>query len=288
MIIAIIGPTCSGKSILADYVANTINGLVVNFDAFQVYKEMNIGTAKPTSDEIKAKNYSLYNIVNVDDNFDVSKYQKVCREFLALHQKDNIVLVGGTGLYLKASLFDYHFEEEDPMPKNYLENIENNELYSRLFNIDEEDARKIGPNNRKRLLRALFIYETHNKTKSEINNNGKNTLLYPGVIFLGLDIPRETLYENINKRVENMFANGLEEEVNYLFKKYGKDNRSLQAIGYKEFNNDLSNLDRKELIKKNTRNYAKRQMTFFKHQFNGVKWFSSIEEAKNYVKDNLK
>ena len=85
-----------------------------------------------------------------------------------------------------------------------------------------------------------------------------------------------------------MFANGLEEEVNYLFKKYGKDNRSLQAIGYKEFNNDLSNLDRKELIKKNTRNYAKRQMTFFKHQFNGVKWFSSIEEAKNYVKDNLK
>jgi len=285
LIICIVGPTCSGKSTLADKVANYLNGIVVNFDAFQIYKEMKIGTAKPTDEELASGNYFLYNIKHLDENYDVAQYQKDCREFIKNNSDKNIVLVGGTGLYLKATLFDYHFEKEDPMPSDFRVNDSNETLYNELLNIDSDDANKIGVNNRKRLLRALFVYQTHNASKTALNKNGKNRLLYENVEFIGLDINREQLYEKINLRVDKMFEDGLEDEIKDIFSKYDKNLRSLQAIGYKEFAMGLNIVETKELIKKNTRNYAKRQMTFFKHQFNNVEWFSNIEEACDYVRN---
>jgi len=287
LIICIVGPTCSGKSKLAENLALYYHALIVNFDAFQVYKEMNIGTAKPTLEELATNNYYLYNIRRVNEPYDVAQYQKDCRKLLEKYYQYNIILVGGTGLYLKAALFDYKFEKEEPMPKDYLVDKTNEELFSTLLHIDPLDAHKIGIYNRKRLLRANFFYESHKQSKSELNKNGKDHLLYHNVEFIGLDISRELLYKNINTRVDLMFQNGLKEEVIELFKTYGSDERSLQAIGYKEFNIDLSDEERKELIKKNTRNYAKRQMTFFRHQFTDVKWFPSPKEAEEYAK-NLK
>ena len=285
MIICIVGPTASGKSKVAEELSLFYNAKIVNFDAFQVYKEMDIGTAKPTKEELESGRYFLYNIKNVDEDFDVSKYQEICREFLKEHEKENLILVGGTGLYLKAALYDYNFEkDEEPMPEDFLSEYTNKELFEKLLIIDPKDANKIGENNRKRLLRALYIYKIHGKSKSSLNQNGKNKILYENVNIIGLDIPREILYDRINKRVDEMINDGLEKEVEFLLYQYGANKRALQAIGYKEFNNELPLEEKIELIKKNTRNYAKRQMTFFKHQFDNIKWYSSVEEAIEYGK----
>ncbi len=285
MIICIVGPTASGKSKVAEELSQFYDAKIVNFDAFQIYKEMDIGTAKPSKEELESGRYFLYDIKNINEDFDVSKYQEICREFLKEHKNENIILVGGTGLYLKAALYDYNFEKgESPMPEDFMCDFSNKELYEKLFLIDPEDAQKIGENNRKRLLRALYIYKIYGKSKSDINQNGKNRLLYNDVHIIGLDIPREILYERINQRVDEMIENGLEKEVEFLFSEYGANKRALQAIGYKEFNNELPFEEKIELIKKNTRNYAKRQMTFFKHQFDNIKWFTSVGEAVDYGK----
>ena len=283
MIYAILGPTCSGKSDLAEKLSLKLNYPVINFDAFQVYKELDKGTAKPSKELLESGRYFLYGFRSVLEPYDVMNYQEDTRNLLSKFNNDNVILVGGTGLYLKALLFDYKFLEEEKMPDDFLNDLSNEELYKKLLLIDKDDAIKIGPNNRKRLLRALYVYKIHGKSKTELNNNGKNNLLYSNVIFIGLNIERSLLYERINKRVDIMFDNGLEKEVNSLFSFYGKKLRAFQAIGYKEFNNEGSIEEIKELIKKNTRNYAKRQMTFFKHQFENVKWFNSMKDAEGFL-----
>lgn len=284
MIICIVGPTCSGKSQLAENVSQYFSAPIVNFDAFQVYKEMNIGTAKPTQEELASGKYFLYDFREINQPYDVAQYQNDARVLIDRFIYQDLIFVGGTGLYLKAALYDYKFMKENPMPKDYLCDKSNEELFDELLKIDSVDAEKIGKNNRKRLIRAIFVYDTQKESKSEINQNGKDKLLYKDVHFIGLDIARETLYQNIDSRVDCMINNGLKNEVVNLFAKYGKDKRALQAIGYKEFNNDLSDLKRIDLIKQNTRNYAKRQMTFFRHQFNEVHWFNSLAEAIEYAK----
>ena len=283
MIYAILGPTCSGKSDLAEKLSLKLNYPVINFDAFQVYKELDKGTAKPSKELLESGRYFLYDFRSVLEPYDVMNYQEDARNLLSKFNNDNVVLVGGTGLYLKALLFDYKFLEEEKMPDDFLNDLSNEELYKKLLLIDKDDAIKIGHNNRKRLLRALYVYKIHGKSKTELNNNGKNNLLYSNVIFIGLNIERSLLYERINKRVDIMFDNGLEKEVNSLFSFYGNKLRAFQAIGYKEFNNEGSIEEIKELIKKNTRNYAKRQMTFFKHQFENVKWFNSMKDAEGFL-----
>ena len=283
MIYAILGPTCSGKSDLAEKLSLKLNYPVINFDAFQVYKELDKGTAKPSKELLESGRYFLYGFRSVLEPYDVMNYQEDARNLLSKFNNDNVILVGGTGLYLKALLFDYKFLEEEKMPDDFLNDLSNEELYKRLLLIDKDDAIKIGPNNRKRLLRALYVYKIHGKSKTELNNNGKSNLLYSNVIFIGLNIERSLLYERINKRVDIMFDNGLEKEVNSLFSFYGNKLRAFQAIGYKEFNNEGSIEEIKELIKKNTRNYAKRQMTFFKHQFENVKWFNSMKDAEGFL-----
>lgn len=283
MIYAVLGPTCSGKSDVAEAISLKLNCPVINFDAFQVYKEIDKGTAKPPKELLDSGRYFMYDFVDILDEYDVSRYQKDGRELLERFKDQDVVLVGGTGLYLKALLFDYKFQEEEKMPEDFLSDLSNQELYDKLCEVDPNDASKIGNNNRKRLIRALYVYEIHGKSKSEINDNGKNKLLYKNVKFIGMDFPREVLYERINHRVDMMFDEGLKEEVDNLFTFYGPNRRAFQAIGYKEFNSNLSSDEIKELIKKNTRNYAKRQMTFFKHQFEDVHWCKNIDEALELI-----
>ena len=272
MIYAILGPTCSGKSDFAEKLSLKYNAPIINFDAFQVYKELNKGTAKPSKKELDSGRYFLYDFVSIKEDYNVSRYQEEARLLLEKFKDKDVVMVGGTGLYLKAALFDYKFLKEEKMDEGFLQDVSNEELYRELLLIDKDDAIKIGVNNRKRLLRALYIYKIHNKSKSELNINGKNTLLYKDVKFYGIDIDRALLYQRIDQRVDKMFEDGLEEEARSLFNSYDHSLRALQAIGYKEFLLSSNKEEIKKMIKNNTHHYAKRQMTFFKHQFNNIEW----------------
>ena len=270
MIYAILGPTCSGKSDFAEKLSLKYNAPIINFDAFQVYKELNKGTAKPSKKELDSGRYFLYDFVSIKEDYNVSRYQEEARLLLEKFKDKDVVMVGGTGLYLKAALFDYKFLKEEKMDEGFLQDVSNEELYRELLLIDKDDAIKIGVNNRKRLLRALYIYKIHNKSKSELNDNGKNTLLYKDVKFYGIDIDRALLYQRIDQRVDKMFEDGLEEEARSLFNSYDHSLRALQAIGYKEFLLSSDGEEIKKMIKNNTHHYAKRQMTFFKHQFDNI------------------
>ena len=270
MIYAILGPTCSGKSDFAEKLSLKYNAPIINFDAFQVYKELNKGTAKPPKKELDSGRYFLYDFVSIKEDYNVSRYQEEARLLLEKFKDKDVVMVGGTGLYLKATLFDYKFLKEEKMDEGFLQDVSNEELYRELLLIDKDDATKIGVNNRKRLLRALYIYKIHNKSKSELNDNGKNTLLYKDVKFYGIDIDRALLYQRIDQRVDKMFEDGLEEEARSLFNSYDHSLRALQAIGYKEFLLSSDSEEIKKMIKNNTHHYAKRQMTFFKHQFDNI------------------
>ena len=272
MIYAILGPTCSGKSDFAEKLSLKYNAPIINFDAFQVYKELNKGTAKPSKKELDSGRYFLYDFVSIKEDYNVSRYQEEARLLLEKFKDKAVVMVGGTGLYLKAALFDYKFLKEEKMDEGFLQDVSNEELYRELLLIDKDDAIKIGVNNRKRLLRALYIYKIHNKSKSELNDNGKNTLLYKDVKFYGIDIDRALLYQRIDQRVDKMFEDGLEEEARSLFNSYDHSSRALQAIGYKEFLLSSDSEEIKKMIKNNTHHYAKRQMTFFKHQFDNIEW----------------
>lgn len=286
MIIAVIGPTATGKSELAENLAIHFKAEVLNCDAYQIYIEMNKGTAKPSKEFLEThKNYHFYNIKHVDEKYSIFDYQRDGRKFLDEHTNKNIIIVGGSGLYLKSLLYDYNFSEEKVMDSNFLSDKTNEELYQMLFEIDPEDAVKISSGNRKRLLRALYIYETHKENKTTLNNDGKDKLLYEDVHFIGVNPPREVIYNNINERVDRMIDNGLIEEVNELKKEFPDTNQALKAIGYKEFFLGLEDNDAIVLIKKNTRNYAKRQITFFKNQFENVMRLDNIEEAFDYGKN---
>ncbi|MCF0116925.1 MAG: tRNA (adenosine(37)-N6)-dimethylallyltransferase MiaA [Bacilli bacterium] len=294
MIIVVVGPTASGKSSLAIKIAKTFNAEIINGDAFQVYQELDIGTAKPTKEEMKIVPHHLFDFRSPLENYSVMEYQRDSRliiEKLRTNNK-NIVIVGGTGLYQKATLYDYQFtEEEEKVDLSDLDNYSNEDLYNYLVSLDEKAALKTHMNNRKRVLRAIAIIRHTGKKKSEIEESQKHELIYQDVVFVGLDIERELLYSNINLRVDEMFEQGLLQEVQSLHEKYDFSLHAFQGIGYKEFNgyfnNQLTLEETKELIKKNTRNYAKRQFTFFRHQL-PVQWFKDKEEAFNYVQELMK
>ena len=290
MIVVICGPTASGKSKLAIRLAKDFNGEIINGDAFQVYKELEIGTAKPTKEELMMATHHLFDYVEPTKNHSVMDYQVEARKTIneILSRKKLVVIVGGTGLYQKASLYDYTFtEEKENVDLSDLAYLSNEELYSYLVSLDEKASLKIHPNNRKRVLRAIAIIRQTGCKKSEIEDAQEHKIIYEDVHFVGLNINREELYKKINDRVDSMFEEGLVEEVTSLYEKYDFNNNAFKGIGYKEFipyfegKNSLE--ETKELIKKNTRNYAKRQFTFFKHQMPTI-WCDSIEEAYNYVK----
>ncbi len=290
-IICIMGPTCSSKSRLGESLHDLIkDSLIINFDAFQIYKEMDIGTAKPSKEELNKGYYYFYDYLEPTQENNIYEYQKMVRPFLDTHKDNTLILIGGSGLYLKALLFNYIFNEEDKkMPEDYYQDYSNEEIWNILMEKDPGSLKNIHVNNRKRLLRALFINESSSKTKDDINKDKHNELLYEDSLFIFINPPREYLYQKINDRVDKMKEMGLTNEALNLFKKYPNNLKSLEAIGYKEFkgllDNSLNEDEVYELIKKNTRNYAKRQVTFFKHQFPLFKEFLSPQDAIDALKD---
>ena len=272
MIYVICGPTGSGKTDLANIIAEKLDAPIINADAFQIYKDMNIGTNKITSGDKNYKRYYLLDVVSPEETFSVREYQKLFRETIdkLLLKYENIVICGGTGLYIKASLYDYVFEEFHDDVSD-LENLSNEEIYQILKEVDPESAKTIHINNRKRVIRAISIARNAAYTKSETIKMQEHNLIYKNVVFLMLDPDRTELYERINERVDYMFKVGLVEEVKNLLERYSLSKTAKQAIGYKEIinfiNGEIDIKECMELVKKRTRNYAKRQWTFFNNQF---------------------
>ena len=281
MIICIVGPTGIGKSKLAINVCKSIHGEIINGDAFQIYKGMDIGTAKPTIEERSIVPHHLFDYVEPTYSFSVFDYQTNLRNKIKEleDKKVPIVVCGGTGMYLKAGFYDFDLKkQESTYDMSRFNDLSNEDLHKELEKVDFDESKKIHMNNRKRVLRALEIYFTSGQKKSEIVDAQLHKPIYD-VVFVGLNKDRELLYDIINKRVDKMFELGLLEEVKHLMEIYPHNLRAFQAIGYKEIidglNNNVPLEDIKELIKKNSRNYAKRQMTYFKHQMD-VNWFNSV------------
>lgn len=274
MIIAIVGPTGIGKTALSISLAKHYNAEIINFDAMQVYEKMDIGTAKVTKEEMDGVVHHLLSYVNVNTNYSVYDYQKEARSLIdkLLKEKKNIIMVGGTGLYLKATLYDYRFREEDN--STCYDDLSTEELLKRMskYNYVPKDK-----NNKRRLVRELKKLENN----IDIDNNG-DKLLYNAKI-IGLTTDRETLYDRINKRVDIMIENGLVDEVNSLKESFTTSKALKTAIGYKEFipyfNSKITLDEVINKIKQNSRHYAKRQYTFFNNQL-PIKWYQT--DFKNF------
>lgn len=264
MILVIVGPTGVGKTKLSIELAKKYHAIIMNCDAMQVYKGMNIGTAKIKEDEKEGLPHYLFDIKDVSDNYTVYDYQKEARKFIEENKDKNIIFVGGSGLYLKAALYNYEFQENDKTTNTY-DDLSNEELYERALKKDPN--MNIHKNNRKRLVRFL------NKETIDIPTSKP---LYDA-IYIGLTCDRETLYEKINKRVDKMFEDGLIDEVKSFYDKKINSKAIQTAIGYKElykyFDGEISLEEAKDLIKKNSRHYAKRQYTWFNNQMN-ITWFN--------------
>ena len=269
-IIVIVGPTGIGKTKLSIELAKKLDAEIINGDSVSIYKRLNIGSAKPTKEEQSGIPHHLIDIKDVDEDYTVFDYQKDVRKKIEeiTSRGKQIIIVGGTGLYIKAALYDYKFTEGTTY--NEYNDLSNEEILSKIKEYKVEKLPEL--NNRKRLVRLLNKLENN----EEITNN-KEKLLY-NIKVIGLTIDRETLYKRINKRVDIMMENGLLDEINSLKEDY-KNSRILNSgIGYKEFydylyNNNKSLEDVIDDIKKNSRHFAKRQYTFFNHQFN-TNWFN--------------
>ena len=263
MILVIVGPTGVGKTQLSLALAKKYQAEIINADSMQVYRGLNIGTAKIKEEEKENIPHHLFDICDIQDFYTVFDYQKDARETIAAINKrgKNIIFVGGTGLYVKAALFNYQFQKGTTY--HSYEEWTNEAILNKIQTYQVDVLPHI--NNRKRLVRLLNKLEN----EEEISQN-ENELLYQDVYFIALKAERTLLYDRIEKRVDQMFDEGLVEEVKQ-FKAYFSTSKALQTgIGYKEFipyfEGTCTLEDVKETIKKNTRHYAKRQETFFKHQ----------------------
>lgn len=285
-IIVIVGPTGVGKTKASVELAKRLNAEIINGDAVSVYKELNIASAKPTLEERNGINHYLIDIVDVCNNYTIYDYQKDGRKAIEkIKEKGkNIIVVGGTGLYIKSLLYDYKFHEEEI---NRYDDLTNDQIISKIKEYGKFD---IDYSNRRRIVRLL------SKLENNIPLSEKADIIYPSII-IGLTTDRDTLYKVINNRVDSMIKNGLLDEINNLKDRY-KDSRVLNsAIGYKEFNdyfNDNNIENTVEKIKHNSRKYAKRQFTYFKNQFK-TKWFDvsydnfnkTIDEIYEYIKKEM-
>lgn len=291
MIYGVCGPTASGKTELAIFLATLLNAPIVNADAFQVYKGMDIGTNKDKA-LIQSTKTHLFDIVTPEQGYTVAQYQIAARQLIekTIDEQSHLVLVGGSGLYLKATLFDFQFaqhqHEVDMTPYLLMDEIT---LHSHLASIDEVSALSIHPKNRRRVLRAIEVYLQTGLKKSEQEQLQDKSMQYP-VQLVAIDTDRELLYQRINQRVEHMFSQGLMKEVQDLLTMYPKDSRGFEAIGYKEvieyLDGFISYDGMVEKIQKVSRNYAKRQYTYFKNQL-PVRWFSSLDAAKETLSNEI-
>ena len=300
-LIVVIGPTSVGKTKMGVALAKKLNGEVISGDSMQVYRQMDIGTAKVTIEEMEGVTHHCIDILDPKDQYSVHDFQQTVRKQITeITNRGHVpIIVGGTGLYIKAALYDYTFSEmennHDEINKKYRD-YTNEQLYDHLKQIDEESAKILHFNNRRRVLRAIEIYEQTGQKKSEMINEQEHICLYDAY-FVGLTLPRELLYERINLRVDLMMKNGLQGEMESLIKQgLTRENQSMKAIGYKEWFDyfegkcDLNEVS--ENIKKHSRQYAKRQYTWFKNQFD-VHWYDvclenfskTIEEVSRDLKN---
>lgn len=290
MIIVITGPTAVGKTKLSISLAKRYNADIINADSVQIYRKINIASAKVTEEEKENIKHYLLDIKDYNENYTVYDYQIDARNIIdkLLKENKNIIIVGGTGLYIKALLYDYRFKQEE-ITCDY-SNLSNEELYNAILNKNPNT--KVDKNNNRRLIRELINLEN-----SAQNTNG-NVLLYKNVYFIGLTTDRKILYEKINNRVDNMINNGLIQEAKYFYN-LDRNAKSLKTvIGYKElfkyFDNEISLNDAIDLIKKNSRHYAKRQYTWFNNKMN-IKWFDvcfdnfndTIKNVEEYIEKDL-
>ena len=290
-VIVIVGPTAVGKTKLSIELAKKFDGEIINADSTQIFKGLDIATAKVTEEEKENIVHHLIDIKDITDDYTVYDYQKDARGCIddILKRGKTPILVGGTGLYIKACLYDYQFTEEGKITNDYLD-FSNDELYEMLLKVDPET--EIHKNNRKRVVRALNYY---NENKKPLSSKGKTDKELYDTVYIGLTTDRETLYNRINKRVDIMVENGLLEEAKRIYGSNIRTKAVLTPIGYKElfpyFSGEKILEECLELIKQNSRRYAKRQYTWFNNQMN-IKWFNTdfnnfdntVIEVLEYIK----
>lgn len=275
-VVAIVGPTASGKTALSIALAKALDGEVINGDAMQVYRGLDIGTAKITTEEMEGIPHHLLSFLAPTESFSVADFQQLAREKIKeiTARGKKPIIVGGTGLYVQAALYDFRFTEQK------IDEVLRQELYAMLeaqgpqhmHNLlaaqDAQTAATIHPNNTRRVIRALEMLQ-QGTTKSDEAKQQGNTALYDATI-IGLDLPRDVLYDRINARVDHMMALGLEQEVRALYDAGIRDVQAIQAIGYKElyayFDGHMTKQEALEALKQNSRRYAKRQLTYFRNK----------------------
>ena len=293
-IVVICGPTASGKTSLSIELAKKINGEIVSADSMQIYKEMNIGTAKPTIEEMQGIKHYLLDFVSPEERYSVADYKKDAKMAIReiINKGKTPIVVGGTGLYIDSLIYEieYPYIEFDEEYRRKLEKrvkIEGLEsLYKEAGEIDQLAIQKISPNDEKRILRILEIYKATGKTKTQQEiESRKNPVEYDYKVF-ALNWDRELLYERINKRVDLMIHKGLIEEVKGILESHNKFPTAMQGLGYKEvvqyLNGEISELEMIDKIKMETRRYAKRQLTWFRKNKQSV-WLNGEDNLKNNI-----
>jgi len=277
-IIAIVGPTAVGKTKLSIELAKQLNGEIISGDAMQIYRGMDIGTAKIIHAEMEGVPHHLLDEKNPDETYSVAEFQKTVRAKInEISERGKLpIIVGGTGLYIKAVLYDYEFSDEASPKGDQYEGLTNEEVHAKLEAIDPASAKALHPNNHRRVVRALNIYHETKQTKSQTIEKQEKKLIYD-VTLIGLTDDRIALYQRINDRVDKMMDDGLIDEVRNLHETgIKREAQAIQAIGYKEIYDYLENTTDLEtaieLIKRNSRRLAKRQYTWFRNQMD-VTWF---------------
>ncbi|UOB21458.1 tRNA (adenosine(37)-N6)-dimethylallyltransferase MiaA [Macrococcus armenti] len=284
-LIVIVGPTAVGKTALSIEVAKAVNGEIISGDAIQVYRGMDIGSAKITEEEMDGIPHHLIDIKNPDETYSAAEF-KTHAEYLIedIYNRGKIpMIVGGTGLYIQSVLYEYEFVEEDKNKKAKLmdqyEQYDKDALYEILLNKDPLAAEQIHKNNRQRVLRAITYFDMHEKS---ITNQKKSQTLSSkyDTLIIGLNMPRPKLYDRINHRVLLMIEQGIVQEVSTLLSKGYREKQSMTAIGYKEIipyiDGEVSLNQAVESLQQNSRNFAKRQLTWFNNQM-AIEWFDTSE-----------
>jgi len=294
-IIVIAGPTASGKTSLAIELAKKIDGEIISSDSMQIYKEMNIGTAKVTNEEMQGIKHYLIDFVSPDERYSVSDFKKDAENAIEeiLAKGKTPIIAGGTGLYIDSLIYsinypDMEFDEEYRKKLMKIADASDglNELYEEAKKIDPEAVEKISCNDKKRIIRILEIYKQTGRNKTEQERLSRlEEVKYDYKVF-ALNMDREILYERINQRVDKMINDGLVEEVKYIKQKYDKYPTAMQALGYKEVVEYLDNIinydEMIEKIKQETRRYAKRQLTWFRKN-KETKWLNIQEGIEKNI-----
>ncbi|HEC2150563.1 TPA: tRNA (adenosine(37)-N6)-dimethylallyltransferase MiaA [Staphylococcus delphini] len=300
-IVAIVGPTASGKTELGVALAKAINGEVISGDSMQVYQGMDIGTAKVTPDEMDGIPHHLIDILKPDETYSAYDFQQQTQQLITdITARGKVpIIVGGTGLYIQSVIYDYQFDDETISPETEqrvaeqmaeLKSYTNEALHDYLGIFDPNSQREIHPNNRKRVERAISYYLS---TKKVLSNRKKSTQLTENydTLLVGIEMSRDTLYSRINSRVDMMLSHGLLDEVQELIELGYESCQSMQAIGYKEMipviKNEMPLDEAITLLKQHSRNYAKRQMTWFTNKLN-VHWLDREKMSLTSMLSELK